>query len=206
MSDKPSSGNRTAYIIGIAGGLLVVLLIAAVIFGNNEVGAEYGSPTVTGDPLPQMQNIAIDTSATGLASPSVEGADFDGNAVTIDAGDGRAKGIVFLAHWCSHCQEEAPRVQAWLTGGGGVDGVDVYSVATSINSGRENYPPSAWLEGIGWTVPTVVDDQELSTLIAYGAGGFPYWVFLNADGTVALRTSGQLETAQLEEILNALEQ
>lgn len=206
MSDKPSSGNRTAYIIGIAGGLVVVLLIAAVIFGNNEVGAEYGSPTVTGDPLPQMGAVAIDTSATGLTAPSVVGADFDGTEVTIDAGDGRAKGIVFLAHWCSHCQEEAPRVQTWLDSGGGVDGVDLYSVATSINSGRENYPPSAWLDSIGWTVPTVVDDKELSTLIAYGAGGFPYWVFLNADGTVALRTSGQLQIEQLEEILSALEQ
>ena len=206
MSDTRTSGNRTAWIIGTAGGLVVVLLIAAVIFGNNEVGAEYGTPTVTGEPLPQMPQLAIDTSATGLTPPTVEGADFDGTSVTIDPDDGRAKGIVFLAHWCSHCQEEAPRVQEWLDSGGGVDGVDLYSVATSINSGRDNYPPSAWLDRLGWTVPNIVDDQELSALIGYGAGGFPYWVFLNADGSVALRTSGQLQIEQLEEILGLLEQ
>jgi hypothetical protein len=31
-------------------------------------------------------------------------------------------------------------------------------------------------------------------------------VFVNADGTVALRTSGELQIAQLESILNGLEQ
>ena len=50
------------------------------------------------------------------------------------------------------------------------------------------------------------DDQQNSTLNAYGSGGFPYWVFTNADGTVALRTAGQLTIVQLEEILAGLEQ
>ena len=204
MSEK-TSGNRTAYIIGIAGGLLVVLLIAAVLFGNNEVGSEYGEPVVTGEGLPQMPNLAIDTSATGLTAPNIDGTDFDGTEVSIDNGDGRAKGIVFIAHWCSHCQAEVPRVQEWLDGGGGVDGVDLYSVSTSINSGRDNYPPSAWLDREGWTVPNIADDQELTALRSYGAGGFPFWVFLNADGTVALRTSGELQIDQLEEILSTLE-
>ena len=74
-----------------------------------------------------------------------------------------------------------------------------------MNSGRGNFPPSSWLEGEGWTVPTIRDDQQNTVLLSYGAGGFPYWVFTNADGTVAVRTSGQLTIDQLTTILNTLE-
>lgn len=205
--DTGTSRNMTPILLGAAGGVVVLLLVAAVVFGNTEVGSEYGDPTVEGAPIPLMPpNQSLDVSATGASAPSVTGQDFDGETVVMDTSDGRAKGIVFLAHWCPHCQEEVPRVQAWLDETGGVDGVDIYSVATSMNSGRNNFPPSEWLAGEGWTPPVIRDDNENTVLINYGAGGFPYWVFLNADGTVALRTSGQLEVEQLENILLSLEQ
>ena len=205
--DAPKQRNMTGILIGAAGGLVVVLLILAVVFGNTEVGSEYGEPVVEGQGLPIMPpNQSIDVTATGNTAPNVTGQDFDGETVVIDNTDGRAKGIVFLAHWCSFCQAEVPNVQAWLDATGGVDGVDLYSVSTSMNSGRDNYPPSEWLAAEGWTQPVIRDDNENTVLINYGAGGFPYWVFLNADGTVALRTSGQLEIEQLENILLSLEQ
>jgi len=198
--------NTTGIILGAAGGLVVVLLIAAVVFGNTEVGAEYGEPTVEGQRLPLMPpNQSIDVTASGFPAPNVEGQDFNGDTVTVDNGDGRAKGIVFLAHWCEFCQQEVPNVQAWVDETGGDPDVDLYSVSTSMSSGRDNYPPSSWLEGEGWTAPVIRDDAENTVLIDYGAGGFPYWVFVNSDGTVALRTSGLLETAQFEEILSTLQ-
>lgn len=198
--------NTTGIILGVAGGAVVLLLIAAVVFGNTEVGAEYGEPTTEGESLPLMPpNQSIDVTASGAPAPNVEGQDFDDNVVTIDNADGRAKAIVFLAHWCQFCQQEVPNVQDWVDTTGGDPDVDIYSVSTSMNSGRDNYPPSAWLEGEGWTAPVIRDDAENSVLLTYGAGGFPYWVFVNSDGTVALRTSGLLETAQFEEILSTLQ-
>jgi cytochrome c biogenesis protein CcmG/thiol:disulfide interchange protein DsbE len=201
-----TSRNMTGIVIGAAGAAVVLLLVVAVMFGSNEVGTEYGEPTVEGASLPLMpQNTTVDTSATGAAYPKVVGQDFEGDTVTIDSADGRAKGILFLAHWCSHCQAEVPRVQAWLDETGGVEGVDFYSVSTSMSSGRDNYPPSEWLEREGWSVPVIRDDADNSALLSYGAGGFPYWVFVNADGTVAVRTSGELQIDQLETILASLE-
>jgi len=50
------------------------------------------------------------------------------------------------------------------------------------------------------------DDKDGTVVISFGGGGYPYWVFTNADGTVALRTSGELATADLEQIMNSLEQ
>lgn len=203
---ESSSSSRTGIIIGVVGAAVVLLLIAAVAFGNEEVGTEYGAVTIEGDALPLMPSAApIDESASGLVYPDVTGEDFDGTTVTIDHTDGRAKGIVFLAHWCTHCQAEVPRVQAWLDSTGGNADVDLYSVATSMNSGQPNYPPSEWLDREDWTVPVIRDDQDNSALLAYGAGGFPYWVFTNADGTVAVRTAGELSIEQLETILNTLQ-
>jgi hypothetical protein len=75
-----------------------------------------------------------------------------------------------------------------------------------MNSAQPNYPPSDWLERENLDLPVIRDDKENSVLIAYGAGGFPYWVFTNADGTVALRTSGETSVDQIETILNSLQQ
>lgn len=203
--DASQQRNWTPIIIGAAGGVVVLLLVLAVVFGNTEVGSEYGEPTVEGQALPLMpQNQALDVSATGAEIPSVVGQDFDGSTVTIDPQDGRAKAIVFLAHWCPFCQQEVPSVQAWIDETGGDPDVDIYSVSTSMNSGRDNFPSSDWLEGEGWTPPVIRDDNENSVLLNYGAGGFPYWVFVNSDGTVAARTSGLLENAQLVQILDTL--
>jgi thiol-disulfide isomerase/thioredoxin len=206
MADTNTT-SKTGIIIGIAGGLVVLLLIAAVMFGNNEVGSEYGTPVIEGQGLTLMPpNQTVDTTANGLLIPDVTGQNFSGDTVEIKNDDGRAKGILFLAHWCSHCQAEVPRVVSWLDETGGVEGVDLYAVATSMNSAQANYPPSDWLERENLDLPVIRDDKENSVLIAYGAGGFPYWVFTNADGTVALRTSGETSVDQIETILNSLQQ
>ncbi len=198
--------NMTGIIIALAGGLVVVLLIAAVVFGNSEVGAEYGDPTIEGQGLPIMPpNQTIDATAAGLTYPSVTGQDFDGSTVRIANDDGRAKAIAFLAHWCQFCRAEVPLIQDWIDTTGGDPDVDIYTVSTSMNSGRENYPPSAWLEREGWTSPVIRDDNENSVLLNFGAGGFPFWVFVNSDGTVAVRTAGLLETEQFVQILDTLE-
>ncbi|MCL1592869.1 MAG: TlpA family protein disulfide reductase [Actinomycetia bacterium] len=201
---KTGTGSKTGIIAGVIGAGLVLLLISAVLFGNSEVGSEFGEPTIEGVSLPPMpQNVSQDASANGLTAPTLSGVDYSDTPVVI-GDDGRAKGVVFLAHWCGNCQQEVPRVQAWIDAGGDVEDVDLYSVTTSVNSGRPNYPPSAWLESEGWTVPVVRDDQAGSAHRAYGGGGFPYWVFTNSDGTVAMRVAGQIQTPELVAILESL--
>jgi cytochrome c biogenesis protein CcmG/thiol:disulfide interchange protein DsbE len=204
-SNSGSSGgkSKTGIIIAAVGAVVVLLLIAVVMFGNSEVGAEYGEPEIEGNSLPQMPSDPQDLSATGIAYPKVSGQDFEGDPVVIE-NDGRAKAIVFLAHWCPHCQAEVPRVHEWLNAGGGDEDVDFYSVSTSMNSAQPNYPPSEWLAPENWQIPIIRDNQAGSAHSAYGAGGFPFWVFTNSDGTVALRTSGELQIDQLEQIIASL--
>lgn len=203
----PESGNpQPLKIIGIIAAVILVLLLVAVVagfIGNEEPGNEDGDPQVSGQLSRMPQDTRLDASANGETAPTVIGQNFDGDEVRIE-NDGRAKAIVLLAHWCGHCQNEVPAVQAWLDAGGGVDGVDLYSISTAMDSNRDNYPPSEWLDGEGWTVPVIRDDSNNSVHTAYGSGGFPFWVFVNSDGTVAFRVAGATTVEELELIMSEL--
>ncbi len=205
-NNQPQSPGKSRSIL-ISG--IVVVVVAIVIFivfsdnTNTAPDSEFGEPQVSGQLTRAPQNVRADTDATGETAPTVIGEDFAGNEVLIE-NDGKAKAIAFLAHWCPHCQNEVPAVQAWLESGGGVDGVDMYSVATSMRPTGDNYPSSEWLDREGWTVPVIVDDEQSSVYKAYGSGGFPFWVFVNSDGTVAVRIQGSIPIPELEQIMQAL--
>ncbi len=207
---KPDSGaNRTPILI-IAFGVIAALLIAAIVLSSDEpIGSagEFGEPTVNGSSLPVMASgvsVVESDPATGAVAPEVSGQDFDDSVVEINH-DGTPKAVVFLAHWCQHCQAEVPAVQSWLDGGGGVEGVDIVTVTTSASSGQPNWPPSSWLEREGWTSPTIRDDQASSVFQAYGGRSYPYWVFLNGDGTVAFRLAGRQDISTLELVMESLQ-
>jgi cytochrome c biogenesis protein CcmG, thiol:disulfide interchange protein DsbE len=140
-----------------------------------------------------------DDPAVGRPIPEVDGASFDGAPVTIKA-DGKPKLIVFLAHWCPHCQREVPVVKAWIDANGMPAGVELISVVTAIDPNRPNYPPEDWLARERWQAPVIVDaDNQIATL--YGLTAFPYWVAAGADGTVAQRLTGELTPEQLDALV-----
>ena len=82
--------------------------------------------------------------------------------------------------------------------------MQVRTISTSIAAARPNYPPSAWLEREGWTQPTLTDDANSSALAALGMTSFPGFVFVNADGTVAQRTTGEISTDNWAQALQAI--
>lgn len=141
------------------------------------------------------------TAIEAETAPVVTGETFAGESITIP-GDGPAV-VVFLAHWCPHCQREVPVIVDWLAANGAPDGVDLLGVATGIDESRENYPPDAWLEREGWDVPTLVDDADSSVAKQYGLTAFPYFVAIDADGTIVDRQTGELTIAQVEALLAA---
>jgi thiol-disulfide isomerase/thioredoxin len=175
--------------------------------GFDSAGGEAGAPVVAGDSLPPYPTPGPDRPEDDLAhmmvAPEVSGHDFDGAAIEIRH-DGTPKAIVFLAHWCEHCRTEVRRVTEWLEATGGVEGVDMFSVSTSLNAGAANYPPSTWLESENWPVPNIRDDPESSVHRAYGYGRFPFWVFLDGDGKVVARFEGEFGIGELEAFLTEL--
>ena len=185
------------------------LLVVAIVFTGGEsksdeerVAEVAGAPLISGEGLARYTDNPLDP-AVGTVAPTVTGDDYAGRVVPI-VHDGTPKAVMFLAHWCGHCQAEVPRVQRWLNETGGVPGVDIVSVTTSYQPAQGNWSPQDWLDDEGWTVPLIRDDADSSVYVAYGAGPFPYWVFLNGDGSVAGRAAGELGTETLEQLLRGL--
>jgi thiol-disulfide isomerase/thioredoxin len=188
-------------IIGGVVGLALVVVLAIAIAGEEPVDASigFGDPVVTGDPLPIFNPAAADP-VVGLTAPSAVGADWEDNEVKIEA-DGRAKIVVFLAHWCPHCQAEVPVVQTWLDEGNLPDDVDMYSVVTSTDRLRPNWPPQDWLEEEGWTVPALMDNEIGTVAVNYGMSGTPFYVVLDGDNNVIRRASGEIGTSGLNALV-----
>lgn len=161
-------------------------------------GADGG--LVSGTALPLLTDAAVDP-ALGRAIPAITGSTLDGRPIAVRPDDGRPKVLMFLAHWCPHCQAEVPVVQSWLDAGGPKGAVDLYAIATGNDPQRPNYPASAWLAREGWTVPTVLDSDAFEIGQAFGLSAFPYWVFVNPDGTVSRRITGELAIPDLEAMI-----
>ena len=209
IAAAPAPPKRRFPIALVAGIVLAVGLVAVIVVtvgtgGDDDSPLEVGTPTVTGEALAPFSPSGSDP-AVGLPIPEVAGADFEGSAVNITR-DGRAKVILFLAHWCSVCQQEVPLIVDWLPGANLPDDVDLYTVSTGVDRTRPNYPPSEWLAGEGWTLPVVLDDKARSVAQAFGLGAYPYWVFVDADGEVAERGQGGMNTDDLEAKLAGLSQ
>jgi thiol-disulfide isomerase/thioredoxin len=189
----------------IAGAALAVGLIAVIVVtmgSGGDAPVELGTPAITGDSLPEFSTIENDT-AVGMTIPEVIGADFAGTPVSITR-DGRAKVIMFFAHWCGVCQQEVPLITGWLPGAALPEGVDLISVSTGVNPNQANYPPSAWLEREGWPVPVIFDDAGYGVADAFGLSAYPYFVFVDPEGKVFVRLTGGLSTATIESIINEL--
>jgi thiol-disulfide isomerase/thioredoxin len=207
--------SRTPYFVigGIAAAVLIALVVAlaaggggddnATSGGGNADPATTGTVAVSGNPLPQFTDTSDDP-AVGMTLPTLEGNDQSGAPMTIGA-DGRPTMIMFVAHWCPHCQREVPVVQQWVDDGRLPDGVDLVSVSTAIDPNRPNYPPDAWLADEGWTAPVLVDADN-SAAQAVGLSAYPFFVAIDGDGTVVLRTTGELTTDQLDAIASTLAQ
>lgn len=190
MSSTSGGRNLIPYVLGGVALLAVLTIIIVSVSGSEDGGDQTAPVEVAGTPLPPFANEAGDA-AVGTPIPEAFGTDFDDAEVQITA-DGTPKAVLFLAHWCGFCQEEVSEITSYLDGGGTFpDGVDIVSVSTSVDSVRGNYPPSSWLEDEGWPYPVMRDDDQGTVSVAYGMAGTPFWVFVDADGNVASRASGQ---------------
>jgi len=196
------------------GGLAVVVVIAVVVAvvaggGSDNADAtkyELGPVKVSGTSLPEFNQDQSPDPAVGETIPTLQGRSiFDGSSITIgpDGGGGKPQMIVFVAHWCPHCQAEVPRLVE-LAKQGTLDGVKVSAVATSTSQDAPNYPPSAWLKGDDWPFPVMADSRSGTAARAYGLTAFPFFVLVNPDGTVAGRGSGEIPVDQITANIEAL--
>lgn len=190
----------------LIGGGIAAVLVLAVVFAfsgaDTAEGVAFGEVTVDGQVLPTLEAGGPDDVARGMQAPVISGQDANGNQVAV-GGPGEPRIVMFLAHWCSHCQREVPRVTDYLANN--EVGVEFVSVATGSDATAPNYPPSVWLERENWPVATIYDDQANTAGNAYGLSGYPFWVVLDGEGVVQARFSGELNEEQLASVVETTE-
>lgn len=218
QSQAPAQKRTGLWIfVGVAVVVLVAGLIAIVgAGGDGEVSegtvpadgsvpsgtiAETWPITVSGTPLPPLEDPATDP-AIGTVAPALSGYTFDGTPVEIDPSKGPVM-LVFLAHWCEHCNREVPELLKWEASGQIPEGLQVIGVTTAVSADRPNYPPSEWIVDKGWDWPVLADSQSVDAATAMGVSGFPFSVIIDTDGTVLARSSGELGQAGIQAFVDA---
>jgi len=164
--------------------------------------AEFQKVSVTGDTLPKLPDGAVDP-ALGTKAPALSGFDLRGRPVSFTPGaDGKATLVVFLAHWCPHCNAELPVLKEWRASGKVPANMRVIGVTTGSQKGQPNWPPSKWLEVNEWPFDILADSEEADAARAYGVGGYPFMAFIDPSGNVARRTSGEVGLDVIVEAAN----
>jgi cytochrome c biogenesis protein CcmG, thiol:disulfide interchange protein DsbE len=168
-----------------------------------------GPVDVVGDPLPPLVS-DVDDPSLGQQVPVLVGLDLDDRPIRIDPATDGPTMLVFVAHWCPHCNDEIPKLNRMRAYDQFPDALDVVAVSTAVGPDRPNWPPVEWLrEDMKWKYPAMLDgiDMERESFIAaeaYGVTGFPFTVLVNGDGTVADRWSGEREPEEILARIDAL--
>lgn len=206
----------------IIGGVVLAIVIAfviAIVAGGSKdsgssdttkapssdgsVSAGENQPVeVVGEALEALPESGGD-STIGLTAPTLNGYAFDGSNLSVTPGDGNPYMVVFLAHWCPHCNDEVPRLIEWKESGAVPADLQVIAVSTGVASDRPNYPPSQWVVEKGWPWPVMADSEATDAARAYGVSGYPFFVIVGADGKVKARASGELGTDRINQIVTA---
>ncbi len=199
-------------VVVIVAALAILAAVIAVLASSGSskdepstAGLEQTQPvTVTGTPLAAFPESGSDP-ALGVTAPTLAGLSFDGTPVNVGGSKSDATLVVYLAHWCPHCQRELPKLVQWQQDGKVPAGVDVVGIATQTSSDQPNYPPSSWLSKAGFPWPIMADSPTYEAASAYGMSSWPAFVLLDKDGVVRWRGSGEIDMDTLTStITNAL--
>jgi len=196
-------GIAGAVSLGTAGGSSKPATSSGVTVPGGVAAAEFQNVSVTGKQLAQAPESGEDP-AIGTAAPTLTGYDLAGRPVTIDPGsDGKATMVVFLAHWCPHCNYEVPVLNEWKAKGLMPPNLRVVGVTTASRQDQANWPPSKWLVAKKWSFDQFADSEKQEAAAAYGVGGYPFLVFIDAAGNVTSRASGEIPVEDITTAANA---
>ena len=213
--------NQTKFIaIGVAAAIAAIIAVVLVVGGGNSssstttsttgnsseatqpvngdavAAAEYQLVQAQGEMLLALEDPDNDP-ARGKIAPVLNGFSFDGAPLTV-APTGKPMLVVFLAHWCSHCNAEVPRLIEWKNSGTMPADMEVFGVSTGARDDAPNWPPSQWVVDKGWPWPVMADSEDQNAALAFGVSGYPGMILLDGNGKVLARRSGEASIEELK--------
>jgi thiol-disulfide isomerase/thioredoxin len=213
--------NQTKFIaIGVAGAIAAIIAVVLVVGGGSDssstttsttgdsseatqpvngdavAAAEYQLVQAQGEMLLALEDPDNDP-ARGKIAPVLNGFSFDGAPLTV-APTGKPMLVVFLAHWCSHCNAEVPRLIEWKNSGTMPADMEVFGVSTGARDDAPNWPPSQWVVDKGWPWPVMADSEDQNAALAFGVSGYPGMILLDGNGKVLARRSGEASIEELK--------
>lgn len=214
---QPEKPKRPIPVFGIIVALLILVPVVVLFAtsGDNEEDKKisekvanvpvYADVDVEGDKLSEFpQGPASNDRSAGDPIPTISGTSFDNEPMTISAEDG-AQMIAIVAHWCPHCQSEVPKIVSYFEKNGVPEGVTVRAISTSVQESQGNFPPAEWLAREKWDYETLIDEDPLAVEApdvnaagALGVTSFPSILFVDKDGNVSARFSGDVTDSLLE--------
>lgn len=222
MAKQQNKKIRNKFVIYSTIGIvvLILVLILVLIFSGNSseqaTGSFKGNLTIKGEaisPLPRSfdrncifhsvtlcQNFDSGSKST---IPEIHGVSILGKPFKIE-NDGRNKIILFLAHWCPHCQTEVDTFGSWIKSRGLPKDIDFYAIATANNPSQQNYPPETWLLNENWEIPTIKDTPSDNIAQLFGVTSFPFWALVDSENRLLTRLTGTFEMDEIDVILSKI--
>ncbi len=213
-----STRSRTPFVIAA---VLVVVAVAAVLAivltrsSDDDNGASptttspttggggedivYGTVTVEGQPLPEYEGDP--DPAVGMTPPTLIGQSYDGTPLEIVPGEGGPMMVVFLAHWCPHCNAEVPVLMEWRDSGDIPEELQIFGVSTAVTDTRPNFPPERVADRRRLGLAHLGRRRTDHRVPGLWRPVFPYFVVIGADGTVKARNRGELPIEALNELV-----
>ena len=206
--------NQTKFIAGgVAAAIAAIVAVVLVVGGGSSssstttstitsnsgdvvTAAEFQPVEAEGEMLVQLED-PNDDPARGKIAPVLNGFGFDGAPLTI-APTGKPMLVVFLAHWCPHCNAEIPRLIEWKDSGAMPADLGVVGVSTGARDDAPNWPPSQWVVDKAWPWPVMADNEDQNAAVAFGVSGYPGLILLDGDGKVLARRSGEADIDALK--------
>jgi thiol-disulfide isomerase/thioredoxin len=193
QADRSRRGPALLTILVV--GFVAAAAATALLLGDRGSSAPATAPvSIDGQALPPLVDPAADP-AVGMPMPRLTAQTPAGDEVTLPResdGPGGGRILAFVAHWCNVCQAEVPKLEELVRSGGLPADVSLIAIATGTDAARGNYPPVSWLEREGWSSPILLDDDAFSAGTAFGLPGYPFFVFVDGQGTVVARFAGAL--------------
>jgi thiol-disulfide isomerase/thioredoxin len=148
---------------------------------------------VTGSPLPRF-NSDSPAKGDGLPLPTIRGQSPKGEPITITPTAGKQV-VIVAAPWCPHCNRELPLFVSALQSNT-LGQPKITLVVSGQDPNSDNWPPGDWIYNkIQWPAsiaPVLLDDKSSTAAAALGLPAYPYFVFVDSQGRVGSRATGEI--------------